>query len=103
MGVERPGFALGVLLLLLSNLYFKNVSVIQIYDGKYVTYVPIIVIEYNYRKYIKDYDKNYPLKPENVKQAIDAVKPFGIDVCSGVRTDGKLDEKKLEMFVNNIL
>jgi len=43
------------------------------------------------------------LNPENVKQAIDAVDPFGIDVCSGVRTDGKLDEKKLELFMKNVL
>jgi phosphoribosylanthranilate isomerase len=41
------------------------------------------------------------LKPENVRQAIDAVHPYGIDLCSGVRTDGKLDEKKLELFMKN--
>ena len=35
------------------------------------------------------------LKPENVREAIERVKPFGIDVCSGVRTNGKLDQKKL--------
>jgi phosphoribosylanthranilate isomerase len=38
------------------------------------------------------------LKPENVRQAIEVVQPFGIDVCSGVRTDGKLDRKKLSDF-----
>jgi phosphoribosylanthranilate isomerase len=38
------------------------------------------------------------LKPENVKQAIEEVQPFGIDVCSGVRTNGKLDNFKLERF-----
>ena len=43
------------------------------------------------------------LNPENVKQAIDAVEPYGIDLCSGVRTNGKLDEKKLELFMNNAL
>jgi phosphoribosylanthranilate isomerase len=26
------------------------------------------------------------------------VQPFGVDVCSGVRTDEKLDLKKLEAF-----
>lgn len=35
------------------------------------------------------------LNPGNVRQAIEEVGPFGIDICSGVRTDGKLDEKKL--------
>jgi phosphoribosylanthranilate isomerase len=43
------------------------------------------------------------LKPENVRQAIDEVQPFGIDVCSGVRTDGKLDRKKLADFFQNSL
>jgi phosphoribosylanthranilate isomerase len=38
------------------------------------------------------------LKPENVRQAIEAVHPFAIDVCSGVRTDGKLDRQKLSDF-----
>ncbi|MCK9421499.1 MAG: phosphoribosylanthranilate isomerase [Bacteroidales bacterium] len=34
----------------------------------------------------------------NVRKAIDLVQPFGVDVCSGVRTDEKLDRKKLEEF-----
>ena len=38
------------------------------------------------------------LKPENVAEAIQAVEPFGLDLCSGVRTDGKLDETKLARF-----
>jgi phosphoribosylanthranilate isomerase len=38
------------------------------------------------------------LKAENVRQAIEEVEPFGLDVCTGVRTDGKLDERKLEAF-----
>lgn len=41
------------------------------------------------------------LKPENVREAIDEVKPFGIDVCSGVRTGGRLDRQKLKEFINN--
>lgn len=43
------------------------------------------------------------LKPENVKQAIDDVQPFGIDVCSGVRTDGKLDRQKLSDFFSKAM
>jgi len=39
------------------------------------------------------------LTPGNVAAAIEAVAPFGVDVCSGVRTDGKLDEAKLARFV----
>lgn len=38
------------------------------------------------------------LNADNVKQAIDEVQPFGVDVCSGVRINGNLDEKKLEAF-----
>ena len=39
----------------------------------------------------------------NVRQAIDKVRPFGVDVCSGVRTDNKLDPKKLEAFMNAVM
>ena len=35
---------------------------------------------------------------ENVAQAIHEVAPFGLDLCSGVRTDGKLDPGKLKRF-----
>lgn len=38
------------------------------------------------------------LNKDNVKQAIDKVKPFGIDLCSSVRTNGKLDATKLQAF-----
>ena len=38
------------------------------------------------------------LKPENVVDAIQQVRPFGLDLCSGVRTNGKLDEQKLAAF-----
>ncbi|HKM49194.1 MAG TPA: phosphoribosylanthranilate isomerase [Terriglobales bacterium] len=38
------------------------------------------------------------LAPENVGQAIAEVHPYGLDVCSGVRTDGRLDAAKLKCF-----
>lgn len=38
------------------------------------------------------------LKPSNVAAAIREVNPYGIDLCSGVRTNGKLDEVKLKAF-----
>jgi phosphoribosylanthranilate isomerase len=38
------------------------------------------------------------LKPDNVAAAIQEVQPFGIDVCSGLRTDGALDRHKLAEF-----
>lgn len=42
------------------------------------------------------------LTHENVRQAIEQVQPFGIDLCSGVRTNKKLDQKKLEIFFSNV-
>ncbi|HET7811848.1 MAG TPA: phosphoribosylanthranilate isomerase [Steroidobacteraceae bacterium] len=39
------------------------------------------------------------LNAGNVASAIAAVEPHGIDVCSGVRTDGRLDETKLRAFM----
>ncbi len=43
------------------------------------------------------------LNPENVAEAIRIVQPFGVDVCSGVRREGKLDEGKATLFINSIL
>jgi phosphoribosylanthranilate isomerase len=42
------------------------------------------------------------LKPDNVAAAIQEVQPFGIDVCSGLRTDGLLDREKLSAFFTQI-
>ncbi|MEM8931134.1 MAG: phosphoribosylanthranilate isomerase [Acidobacteriota bacterium] len=42
------------------------------------------------------------LRPENVGEAIRAVRPFGVDLCSGVRTDGRLDPVKLDRFVASV-
>ena len=39
------------------------------------------------------------LNAGNVREALDAVRPFGLDVCSGVRTDGRLDPAKLAAFM----
>lgn len=35
----------------------------------------------------------------NVGEAIRAVQPFGVDLCTGVRTDGALDDRKLAAFM----
>ena len=42
------------------------------------------------------------LRPENVAEAIARVQPYGVDVCSGVRTEGLLDQKKLNALINAI-
>lgn len=38
------------------------------------------------------------LNAGNVREATETVTPFGLDVCSGVRTNGSLDRTKLEAF-----
>lgn len=42
------------------------------------------------------------LNKGNVRQAIDFVQPFGLDLCSSVRTNGQLDEQKLDEFFKAI-
>lgn len=42
------------------------------------------------------------LKPENVRQAVDEVGPFALDICSGVRSDGRLDTQKLRALFANL-
>ena len=42
------------------------------------------------------------LTPENVATAIREVRPFGVDVCSGLRTNENLDEEKVRRFFENI-
>jgi phosphoribosylanthranilate isomerase len=42
------------------------------------------------------------LNPDNVKEAIETVRPFGVDVCSRLRTDGHLDTEKLKQFISAV-
>jgi phosphoribosylanthranilate isomerase len=39
------------------------------------------------------------LNNNNVEEAIRTVHPYGVDVCSGLRTNGNLDEEKLKQFI----
>jgi phosphoribosylanthranilate isomerase len=39
------------------------------------------------------------LSAANVRRAIEEVEPFGLDLCSGVRTEGRLDGEKLAAFM----
>lgn len=43
------------------------------------------------------------LRPDTVGVAIDAVRPFGVDVCTGVRRDGRLDAERLAAFAEAVL
>jgi phosphoribosylanthranilate isomerase len=40
------------------------------------------------------------LRPDNVADALQRVRPFGVDICSGVRTEGRLDRNKLRAFMH---
>lgn len=41
------------------------------------------------------------LTPENVTNIVKKVKPFAVDVASGIETDGVIDFKKVKMFIKN--
>ena len=42
------------------------------------------------------------LTSANVHRAIPSLRPFGVDVCTGVRTQGKLSERKLIDFMESV-
>ena len=42
------------------------------------------------------------INPMNIQQAVEEVQPYGIDLCSGVRTNKLLDPIKLEQLFNAI-
>jgi len=39
------------------------------------------------------------LRPDNVAEALSVVRPHGLDLCSGVRENGRLNEAKLQAFM----
>jgi len=42
------------------------------------------------------------INPLNVSAAINEVKPYGVDLCNGVRINNKLDENLLKEFFNTL-
>ena len=43
------------------------------------------------------------INKDNIRMAINHVQPYGIDLCSSVRTNGQLDERKLEELFKALL
>lgn len=43
------------------------------------------------------------LNPENVSRAIREVRPYGIDVCTGLRDEGRLDRGLLHGFMRSVI
>jgi phosphoribosylanthranilate isomerase len=43
------------------------------------------------------------LSPENVADAVAQVRPFGVDVCSGLRPKGRLDAAALASFMTRVM
>lgn len=50
----------------------------------------------------RDYFLAGGLSPENVTQALNELKPFAVDVSSGIETDGFKDREKALRFVNAV-
>lgn len=42
------------------------------------------------------------LNPNNVQEAIRKVQPYGVDICSGLRSNGALNQEKLRAFFKQI-
>jgi phosphoribosylanthranilate isomerase len=42
------------------------------------------------------------LNPNNIEEAVRTVRPYGVDVCTGLRINGRLDEDHLYSFISKV-
>jgi phosphoribosylanthranilate isomerase len=42
------------------------------------------------------------LRPDNVGACVQALRPYGVDVCSGIETEGRKDVQKMRAFVQAV-
>lgn len=55
---------------------------------------------------LEDMDRDYilsgGLNPENIRDAVEMLHPYGVDVSSGVETDGRKDPSKMSAFLRTV-
>ena len=50
----------------------------------------------------RDYILSGGLNPENIRDAVEMLHPYGVDVSSGVETDGRKDLSKMSAFLETV-
>ncbi len=50
----------------------------------------------------RDYILSGGLSPDNISEALERLHPFGVDVSSGVETDGRKDQAKMSRFIRSV-
>lgn len=63
------------------------------------------LFDWNLANLAKTYGKIFlagGLNVDNVSNAVESVSPHGVDVSSGVETDGRKDESKIQCFMNKV-
>ena len=54
------------------------------------------------REWKKPYFLAGGLDPDNIREAIRTLRPYGVDVSSGIETDGRKDPEKMKAFVTAV-